>query len=161
MRLRASWRKLMRLSVVLIALLLCEQSVLAEDWPQFVGPRRDGTSTDSKLAPSWPAAGPKRLWRKDAGAGFAGPVVVGKRLILFHRIGDQEIVESLDAGTGDSQWKFAYATQFIDDFGKGDGPRSTPCVAEGRVVTIGADGWLHCVELDTGRKVWGRALLSE
>src|SRR5947209_15912801 len=82
----------------------------AEDWPQFLGPRRDGSSAETGLAKSWPAAGPPEVWSRTVGAGFAGPVVAGKRLILFHREGDQEIVEALDAGTGAGLWKTGYPT---------------------------------------------------
>src|SRR5262249_26076456 len=56
------------------------------------------------------------------------------------------------------RWKFAYPTRYNDDFGKGDGPRSTPLVAGGRVYTLGAEGTLHCLELETGKKVWERPL---
>src|SRR6185295_15539465 len=104
------------------------------------------------LAKTWPAQGPPVVWRKEVGAGFAGPVIAGKRLILFHRQADEEVVEALSSETGQSQWRFAYPTEFADDFGKGNGPRSTPAVAGNRVVTLGADGWLHCLDLETGRK---------
>src|SRR4051794_12364441 len=124
---------------VALALCLLGSTARAEDWPQFLGPRRDGTSSAIGLAKTWPAEGPPEVWRKDVGTGFAGPVIVGKRLILFHRVGDEEVVEALDAGTGKDLWKFAYRTEFMDDFGKGNGPRSTPCVAGDRVVTLGAD----------------------
>jgi outer membrane protein assembly factor BamB len=133
----------------------------AGDWPQFLGPQRDGTSPETGLLASWPAAGPLVVWRRQVGEGFAAPVVQGDRLILFHRIGDQEVVECLDTGSGKGRWKFAYATQYQDDFGKGNGPRATPVIADGRVFTLGADGWLHCVDLASGRKVWGRSVTRD
>lgn len=57
-------------------------------------------------------------------------------------------------------WKFTYATQFEDNFGKGNGPRSTPQIYENRVVTLGADGKLHALELETGKKLWVRRSCS-
>lgn len=149
------------LSFSLFALVLVAGAAHAEDWPQFLGPRRDGTSQTTGLAKSWPAQGPPVVWRKDVGAGFAGPVVAGKRLVLFHRQADEEVVEALSAETAQREWRFAYPTEFADDFGKGNGPRSTPAIAGKRVVTLGADGWLHCLDLESGRKLWQHALLSE
>src|SRR5437016_5986248 len=80
----------------------------ADDWPQLLGPKRDGVIRETRLAKAWPKDGPARRWKLDVGAGFAGPVVVGKRLILVHRIGADEVVECFDADSGKSSWKFAY-----------------------------------------------------
>lgn len=107
---------------------------------------------------TWPAAGPTPLWKRDVGAGLSGPVVVGQRLIIFHRVDDQEVVECLDAATGKARWKFAYPTAYHDDFGFDEGPRSTPTVDNGRVYTLGAEGVLLCLTLDKGTKVWSRPL---
>ena len=123
-------------------------------WPQFLGPARNGVYSGNDLAVKWPAAGPAIVWKKDVGAGFSGPVVAQGRLILFHRVGDQEVVEALDAVTGGGIWRFEYPTQYRDDFGFDEGPRSAPTVSEGRVYTFGAEGMLHCVDFATGKKIW-------
>ena len=88
------------------------------------------------------------------GAGFAGPVVAGGRVVLFHRLGGREVVEALDAGTGDTVWRYDYPTSYRDDFGFDEGPRSVPVVHDGRVYTFGAQGQLHAVDLETGAGVW-------
>jgi outer membrane protein assembly factor BamB len=80
--------------------------------------------------------------------------VADGRVILFHRIGDKEVVEALDAATGGGIWRFEYATQYRDDFGFDEGPRAAPTVAEGRVYTFGAEGMLHCLDFATGKKIW-------
>src|SRR5262245_12897408 len=72
----------------------------AADWPQFLGPTRNGVYAGADLAESWPKEGPKIVWRKKVGQGFSGPAIFGGRLILFHRTGDKEAVECLEAGTG-------------------------------------------------------------
>ena len=131
------------------------------DRPQFLGPGRDGTSTEKGLLTSWPREGPAVVWGKQVGAGFSGPVVAGGRLILFHRVGDREVVECLDAGSGKGLWKFGYPTAYQDDFGFDEGPRSTPLVAGKRVYTLGAEGVLHCLDLGTGKKIWGRPLNTD
>jgi outer membrane protein assembly factor BamB len=129
-------------------------SVAAHDWPQYLGPQRNGVYSGPPLTRSWPAAGPKKVWRKPVGQGFAGPVVAGDRLIVFHRIGNEEIVEALDARTGDPRWRFAYATTYRDDFGFDEGPRAVPVVAQGRVYTFGAEGQLHALGLADGKRIW-------
>jgi outer membrane protein assembly factor BamB len=133
----------------------------AEDWPQFLGPRRDGTSTETGLLQAWPKDGPPVLWQKEVGEGFSGPVVAGDRLILFHRVENNEVVECLDAATGKPRWKFAYPTAYEDALGKGDGPRSTPVIAGQRVYTLGAEGALHCLDLESGKKLWARSTVKE
>ena len=72
------------------------------DWPQLLGPRRDGTAVTA-IKP-WAAGGPNIRWRRTVGEGFAGPSVVGKRLILFHRVRDLEVVEALEVSTGEALW---------------------------------------------------------
>jgi outer membrane protein assembly factor BamB len=143
-----------------IALLLgC--ALLAADWPQFLGPGRDGTSSETGLLPTWPKDGPPRAWQRPIGAGFSGPVVAGDRLVLFHRVGDKEVVACLDAKTGQEHWQFAYSTSYRDQFGMDEGPRSTPLIAGEHVYTLGALGQLHCLELATGKKIWARSLNTD
>ena len=131
------------------------------DWPQFLGPTRDGHSAETGLLRSWPKDGPEKIWQRSVGAGFSGPAIARGKLILFHRVGDEELIECLDAKTGGGIWKISTPTAFSDDYGKGDGPRATPIIADGRVFTLGADGQLTCVEFASGKKVWGRDLAAD
>jgi outer membrane protein assembly factor BamB len=133
----------------------------AADWPQFLGPYRNGISGETGLLQSWPDKGPPMLWEKPVGEGFSGPVVAGSKLIIFHRVENNDVIECLDAVTGKGQWKFTYATEYRDSFGKGDGPRATPLIAGDRVFTLGAQGELHCLNLQTGKKIWDHSLAKE
>src|SRR5438093_3225938 len=126
----------------------------ASDWPQFLGPSRNGVYPGTDLAESWSKEGPPIIWQKKVGQGFSGPVVVAGKLILFHRLDDKETVECLEAKTGKPLWSFDYPTSYRDDFGFDEGPRATPAVAEGRVYTFGAEGVLHCLDFATGKKLW-------
>jgi outer membrane protein assembly factor BamB len=126
----------------------------AEDWPQFLGPTRNGVYSGADLAAKWPASGPAVVWKKDIGQGFSAPVVSQNRLILFHRLGDKEVVEALDAASGQPIWRFDYPTGYRDDFGFDEGPRAAPTIAGGRVYTFGAEGLLHCLDFNTGKKIW-------
>ena len=142
--------------VVVSSLLL--PFLLAADWPQFLGPTRNAVSSEVGLNTSWGEGGPTALWTKEVGSGYSSPVIADGRLLIFHRVGDEEVLQCLDAHSGKPLWKTASPTRYVDDFGKGDGPRSTPLVTGRSVVTLGADGRLQCLELQTGRKIWERAL---
>jgi outer membrane protein assembly factor BamB len=126
----------------------------AADWPQYLGANRDGVYHGPSLSESWSAGGPRVVWQKAVGQGFSGPVVTQGRVILFHRLGDREVVEALDAQKGTPQWKYEYPTTYRDDFGFDEGPRAVPVVANGVVYTFGAEGQLHAVSLATGTRVW-------
>lgn len=129
-------------------------SLTAQDWPQILGPSRNGIYTGPEIVPSFPRNGPPSLWKKDVGAGFAGPAVAGDRLILFHRVGSRETVEAMDANTGKTIWTFDYPTSYRDDFGFDEGPRAVPVIAGGRIFTHGADGMLHGLDFTSGKMLW-------
>src|ERR1700691_4010071 len=96
------------------------------DWPQFLGPTRNGVYAGQDLADAWPTEGPAVVWRKSVGEGFSGPAVTGRPVVIFQRQNDKEIVECLDAGTGATKWNYSYPTSYRDDFGFDEGPRATP-----------------------------------
>jgi outer membrane protein assembly factor BamB len=151
------------LAVCLCALspLLAAPEPRATGWPQFLGPTRDGVSTETGLLKTWPKEGPSIVWEREVGAGYSGVVVSGEHLIVFHQQKDEEVVEALEAATGKPVWKFHYETHYHDMYGKGDGPRSTPLIADDRVVALGAEGRLHCLDLKTGKKLWEHSLVDE
>ncbi|HEV3237311.1 MAG TPA: PQQ-binding-like beta-propeller repeat protein [Gemmataceae bacterium] len=133
----------------------------ASDWPQFLGPARNGVSKETNLVKAWGKEGPKLIWEKPVGEGYSGPIIAGGIVILFHRIGDQEVIEALNADSSKQLWSFSYDTVYQDDLGKGDGPRSTPLTADGFVYTLGAEGKLHCLDLKSGKKEWERDLAKD
>ena len=124
--------------------------LLAADWPQFLGPTRNGVSTETI---TWTSA-PSVLWKKDAGEGFAAPVVANGKTILFYRANGNEIIDCLNASTGAKIWSYSYPTTYRDDFGFDEGPRSAPAIADGFVFTFGAQGVLTALDLATGKKLW-------
>src|SRR5262245_29048872 len=142
-----------RLSI-LVMTIAASVSAIATDWPQYLGPNRNGTYAGPPLLETWGPSGPKVVWRKQVGQAFAGPAVVQNRVLLFHRVGNEEVLESLDAKTGASMWRYAYPTTYRDDFGFDEGPRAVPVVADGIVYTFGAQGQLHAVDLAKGTRVW-------
>jgi outer membrane protein assembly factor BamB len=136
-------------------------ATLAADWPQFLGPSRDGISPGSASVKTWSSKGPPVLWQRQVGEGYSGPVVSGNRLILFHRLGDSETVDCLNATTGKDLWKLEYPTHYQDQLGKGNGPRATPVISAKHVITLGAGGRLCCLDLEGGTKRWSRSINEE
>ncbi|HWZ31125.1 MAG TPA: PQQ-binding-like beta-propeller repeat protein [Bryobacteraceae bacterium] len=134
---------------------------VAGDWPQFLGPTRDGVYSSNDIAATFPASGPPIIWKKDVGEGFASPVVASGKVILFHRVSGRELIEALDAATGKNVWSYEYPTTYRDDFGFDEGPRSAPVVADGVVYAFGAEGMLSAVDLATGKKKWMIAAMQK
>ena len=143
-----------RSAALLVMTLAAGVPAIASDWPQFLGPDRNGTYAGPALSENWGPSGPKVVWRKPVGQAFAGPAVVQNRVLLFHRVGNEEVLEAVDAKAGAPIWRYAYPTSYRDDFGFDEGPRAVPVVADGIVYTFGAQSQLHAVDLAKGTRLW-------
>ena len=143
-----------KLHVLVGLTLLAGASLLAQDWPQFLGPGRDGRYSGPPISAEWGEDGPTEVWRRSVGAGFAGPVVAEGVVVVFHRINGLEVVEAVDPASGRTVWRHEYASTYRDDFGFDEGPRSAPVVVDGRVFTFGAQGRLHALSVTTGDVLW-------
>ena len=140
-------------AVSMALLLACSVGATAE-WPQFLGPDRNGVSPEANLAAAWPKEGPKILWKAKVGAGWSGPVVASNRVVIFHRVDDKEVVEALNATSGARLWRNDYPTTYRDDFGFDEGPRATPAIDGKRVFTFGANGVLNAWDSSNGTNLW-------
>jgi outer membrane protein assembly factor BamB len=138
---------------LLIVAILFTAAAAAEDWPQFLGPRRDGSYL-GEISATWPKEGPARTWQHEVGNGFAGPIVAQGRVFIFHRPDNEEKIDCLDATTGKVVWANGYPATYRDDFGFDNGPRAVPVVADGRVFTYGADGIMSAIGVRTGTTLW-------
>jgi outer membrane protein assembly factor BamB len=134
---------------------------VTEDWPCFLGPSHNLFSKETKLLSKFPAGGLSLVWDAKRGSGYAAPAIFGDRLLMFHRVGNEEIVECLNRETGERSWRFAYPTTYRDRYGYNDGPRAAPVISGENVYTIGAGGVLHCIALTTGHVNWKRELNAE
>ena len=139
----------------LIACIVAATS-FASDWPTFLGPNRDGTSPETGLLEKWPESGPKVVWSRDIGTGYSAPSVIDGMVVLFHRVGDFEVAEAMDAVTGKVAWKHESPTKFEDPFGYNNGPRCAPLLTKERCYLYGAEGVLICLDRATGKEVWRR-----
>ena len=131
----------------------------AADWPQWLGPNRDG-STAATVAP-W-KGDLKPAWRVPVGEGHSSPVVAGGLVFLHTKVKDKdaEKVQAFDLKTGQPKWEQTYdKPKFQTLFG--DGPRATPCVHDGLLYTFGITGTLACWEAATGKPVWKTDVLAD
>jgi outer membrane protein assembly factor BamB len=135
-------------------------SAITEDWPCFLGPSHNGISRETRLAKSFPPQGPRLVWAFEKGSGYSSPAVAQGRLVFFHRQGGEERVVCLDPETGQEFWRHGYPSAYEDRYGYNDGPRGSPVIDGGRVYTLGAEGRLHCLRLDTGKVIWHADLRS-
>jgi outer membrane protein assembly factor BamB len=133
----------------------------AADWPQFLGPHRNGVTVETGISFRWPPGGPPKVWSYSVGVGWSGPIVTGDRVLIHHRVEDAACLDCLQASDGKRLWRYEESTSYQDQFQFDEGPRATPAVADGRVFTFGADGLLRAISLETGRRLWGRDLHTE
>ena len=131
------------------------------DWPRLLGPNDNVTSPETHLLHDWPPAGPAKVWEVRKGDGYTSPAISGAMLVLFHSLDGKETIECLQTETGRRFWKQDYAIEYKDRYGFSNGPRGSPIISEGRVVTIGVTSILTCLDLKTGRIAWQRDLKNE
>jgi outer membrane protein assembly factor BamB len=96
------------------------------------------------------------VWEKKIGTGYSAPSVYAGQLVLHHRIGAEEIVESFHAATGKPRWRYAYPSAYVDPYGYNNGPRCSPVLTSNRCYTFGAEGKLLCLDRSTGKLIWQR-----
>jgi outer membrane protein assembly factor BamB len=132
----------------------------AGDWPGFRGPNRDGRLTGVRIATNWEQHPPRRLWKHLIGPGWSSFAVVGKHLFTQEQLDDQERVVCFDANNGDVIWIHSDPARFMEKIG-GPGPRATPTFHGGKLYTFGATGLLNCLDAATGKKLWGRNIVTD
>ena len=131
-------------------------NIHAGDWPQILGPNRNGIAVDERLAEQWPSSGPKKVWDAKIGSGFAGAAVSGQTVVLFHRQKADDKLTAFNAETGEPIWSTSFPTSFQPQIGEGDGPLTTPTIHNGSIFAYSGEGKLYCVDLKGGKKRWER-----
>lgn len=154
--------------VLALMLLVVGSPVFADDWPQWMGPHRDGVWKEADILSEFPSEGAAIDWKVDCGLGYAGPAVVDGHVYLFdYVVADgsvsnnpgqrgalkgRERIRCLNAANGDEVWSTSYECDYSVSYPSG--PRCTPTVSENAVVTLGAMGDLTCFDRATGEKQW-------
>ena len=166
----------MRFVLSLIVVISCTLHLRAEDWPQWLGSKRDGVWRETGIVDKLPAGGPKVRWRTPIGAGYSGPAVANGRVFITDYvlnkgarqpdsafetpvIPGKERVLCLDEATGKIIWEHAYDCDYQVSYAAG--PRTTPVVSGGKVYTLGTMGDLVCLNENTGQVIWAKNVLKE
>jgi outer membrane protein assembly factor BamB len=132
----------------------------ADDWPQWRGVNRDGISPETGLLKSWPAEGPKLLWKAQGlSEGFSAAAVVKGRVYTQGQRGEKEYVMALDDATGKKVWEVEAGGSFRER--RGHGPRGTPTIDGDRLYALSADGTLVCLSTTNGKRIWGFNMLDK
>jgi outer membrane protein assembly factor BamB len=143
----------------------------ADDWPQWMGPKRDSVWRETGILEKFPEGGPKVLWRVRVAYGYAGPAVADGSVYITDFVTDidirkssspmarpeiegQERILCLDARTGQPRWEHAYACKYAISYPAG--PRCTPTVLQGKVYALGAEGNLVCLDAANGKTLWSK-----
>jgi outer membrane protein assembly factor BamB len=132
----------------------------AADWPQFLGPQRDGTVADGRSVEAWLRGGLRVLWRAPVGVGYSGLAVVGDQVFGMDSVGGDEFLFARRAADGVERWRVRTGASPTDVYG-GLGPRVTPAVVPPRVFTVSAEGEALAVDAGTGKVAWRRSLRAE
>jgi outer membrane protein assembly factor BamB len=129
------------------------------DWPQFLGPNRNGISAETGLLDRWPAGGPKEVWRVAGGVGMSGLAISRGRLLTMIQTDGEQRVICLDAKTGKSIWQTPVAPEYKN--GQGNGPRATPTIAGESVFTFTGEGILVALNFADGKILWSHNVVTE
>lgn len=164
----------MRLLFPGLLIALGSASLFAADWPQWLGPNRDGVWNEQGILETLPKEGPKVLWRKPINPGYSGAAVVGERIYVMDRVkkdpapnggkpagqpGNERVL-CLDMKTGDTIWTHEYDCVYkgVD---RPMGPRTTATADGDHVYTLGTMGDLCCLETKTGKPVWTKSFVKD
>ena len=152
-------KRVQRLVLGMIAVGSLAASVCASDWPQFMGPRGDGTSPEKGLLDAWPAEGPKVLWTVPLGPGYGGAAIREGKVYVLDRVDEKDdVLRCLDLASGKEEWDFRYEAPGAIDH---NGSRSTPSVTDKHVFIVGPFGQFHCLDKATHQIVWKKNLLTD
>jgi len=150
--------------------------VFGDDWPQWLGPQRDGVWRETGIVDRLPASGPPLQWKVPIGSGYSGPAVAHGRVFVTDKVLDpgakdpenpfprsripsEERVLCLNAADGTLLWKYAYPCTYTISYPAG--PRATPAVDQDKVYSLGAEGHLVCLSVENGREIWKRDLKKD
>jgi outer membrane protein assembly factor BamB len=162
--------RLSSLGLACAAVALWVSSAAADDWPQWLGPRRDAVWGEKGLATAFPKDGPKVVWRVAIGEGYAGPAVVKGRVYITDRkkkeadpknppakgtLPGTERVVCLNAADGKEVWAHSYDCPYAN-VSYPSGPRTTPVIDGDRLYTLGTMGDLLCLDVADGKVIWSK-----
>ncbi|HEX6737797.1 MAG TPA: PQQ-binding-like beta-propeller repeat protein [Vicinamibacteria bacterium] len=147
---------------LLLALLLGADGAADRDWPQWGGRDRSFTVADPGLAEAWGADGPRQLWSRPLGDGFAAVVAGGGVAYTLYRDGADDVAVALELPGGRSLWERRFPAPFEDtcSFHLGPVPRATPLLTDALLIALSAGGKVTALSRARGEIAWQRDLLE-
>ena len=133
-------------------MLLCAK-VAYPKWENWLGPNYNGTA-DGNPVITHELKDITQTWGKSVGTGWSSPIISAKMAFLHDRVGDQENLTAYDMESGKEVWRFSFESNYRDDFGMENGPRSTPAISQGIVIIHSPQGLVHAIETKTGKLRW-------
>ena len=149
----------MKAFIVSFLLVVSLSSASAADWPQFLGPARNGISPETGLMKVWPAEGPKEVWRVKGGVGMSGLAISGGKLMTLVQKDSKQWLLALDAKTGKTLWETPLAPEYENQMG--NGPRGTPAISGDQVFVYTGEGILIAASIKDGNILWKHHPVSE
>ena len=132
---------------------LADQATVS-DWPRLLGPKDNLSSPESPLLKPLPATGPTLLWEQPLGEGYGSVAAASGKCIVFHAREGQEVLECFAAESGRKLWSQSYPLEYRDRYGFASGPRTSPVIHQGVVVSLGVTSQLQACSLEDGRLLW-------
>jgi outer membrane protein assembly factor BamB len=151
--------KQIKLFIQVIVLYVCIPNIYAQDWPQYLGPNRNGVSDQKNILRTWPQQGPEVQWTVNIGIGFGGPVIKDGKVYLLDRddkVGDK--LRCFDLSDGKELWSFSYDAPGSVMF---PGSRSVPALDGNLIYSCGPYGNLYCIDVNTHKPVWNKNIWTD
>ncbi len=124
------------------------------DWPDFLGPQRNGRSPETGLPAEWTGGKPRVMWQCPLGESYGAPSIDRGRLFHVDRLGNVHRLTCRNSETGAVLWITEFPADYVDMLGYNNGPRTTPVVDGDRVYVASPEGRLHCVRAIDGGRLW-------
>ncbi len=152
------------LALVAIALSLPAERAAAQadakgEWPQLLGPQRNGLSAETGLLDRWPTDGPKEIWRVPGGVGMSGLAISRGRVLTLVQRDEKQWLIALDAKSGESVWQTPLAPEYRNPMG--NGPRATPAISGDQVFVFTGEGILSAHDFRDGKSLWSHNVVKE
>jgi outer membrane protein assembly factor BamB len=155
-----TFRSLHTMTATLMLCAALSAAAYAEDWPRYLGPNFNLTSTETDWSSDWPESGPKVLWKGNVGTGASSVAISNGRLYTMGNSANRDIVSCLEAATGKLIWRYQFDAPLEKRSFEG-GPAATPTVSGNLVFTLNHQGKVHCLDAEKGTVVWQKDLVAD
>ena len=146
--------------MIVSMLIMIGMGLMAQDWPQWRGPNREGIFKGANLNLDWSAKKPALLWTfRQAGAGYSAPTIVGTTLYCQGGADGKDFAFALDTQTGKEKWRQNLGEIALLE--RGDGPRGSVTVDGDKLYLIRGGGQIHCLTASDGKILWQKDFVKD